>query len=197
MIDFETFQASLPECEDYLLHSYITLCQAELQTRSERELQQAKNALSKCSKDQLFGMLFELGIELPSQEPAEKKLRTRKSILPFGYKEYLTGQGSFFVPKYFNAETHEYCVGSQAVFLQGLATDEKLQRFGTVQQLQAGTLALAELVELNLVYVMENDTCILCTLDMLPNMESTEPPQDVAETAKPSKKAKRQEVVEA
>lgn len=189
-IDIEIFQAELPECEDYLLHSYINVCQAELQTRSERELQQAKNALSKCSKDQLFGVLFELGIEIPP-EPAEKKSRIRKSILPFGYKEYLTEQGSFFVPKYFDVATHQSCVGSQAVFLQGLTADEKLQRFGTVQQLQNQQVQLAELVELGLVYVLQDEVCVVATLDMLPASQTTD---EVA--VKPKKAKQRQEVVE-
>lgn len=194
-IDIEIFQAELPECEDYLLHSYINLCQSELQTRSERELQQAKNALSKCSKDQLFGVLFELGIELPTQESAERKPRIRKSVFPFGYKEYFTEQGSFFVPKYFNAATRESVVGSQAVFLKGLSPEQKLEQFGTVNLLQNQQVQLAELVKLGLVYTMQDGVCVVCTLDMLPASQTTN--EVVATTTKHSKKAKLEVVDQA
>lgn len=183
LIDIETFQATLPACEDYLLHSYINVCQNELKIRSERELELAKNALAKCSKDQLLSVLLHLGIDLPP-EPAEKKSRERKTPVPYGYKSF----GEYFVPKYFNAITRESVVGSQAVFLQGLGRDEKLQRFGTVQQLQAGTLALAELVELGLVYTMQDNTCIPCTLDMLPTAAETATVPD-----KPAKKSKQRQ----
>lgn len=190
IIDLETFQATLPACEDYLLHSYINVCQNELKTRSERELQQAKDALSKCSKDQLLGVLLHLGIEWPAD--SQRKPRERKNPAIYGYKQYCTSDGQYFyVPKFFNPNTREHCVGSQAVFLQGLAPEEKLQRFGTVQQLEAGAINLAQLAELGLVYKMENNTCIPCTLDMLPTAETTTVPD------KPAKKvAKRQEVVE-
>ncbi len=195
LIDIETFQATLPACEDYLLHGYINVCQDELRIRSERELQQAKDALAKCSKDQLLGVLLHLGIELPVEN--QRKPRERKNPAPYGFKQYCTSDGQYFyVPKFFNPNTREHCVGSQAVFLQGLAPNEKLQRFGTVQQLEVGAINLAQLAELGLVYKMQDNSCVVCTLDMVPTAVEIATVPDKP-TAKKSKQRQPEVEVEA
>lgn len=186
--ELEQFEDMLTERTDEAVHDFLRACQNELDSRAQKDLLQAKTTLQKISQQQLLEMLGDLGIELP----ADKKPRARKSrVVPFCYKEFSTNDGKYFVPKYYNTATRESVVGSQAVFLKGLSPEQKLQQFGTVQQLQAGTLALADLVELGLVYTMQDGACVQATLDMLPVLGTATVPD------KPAKKvAKRQPEVE-
>lgn len=97
-IDVEQFQESLPECEDYLLRSYINCAQAELDLRAKREFESAKTALKNCSKPQLLSLLSDLGIELPAA-PSFKK-RVRKNPLPYGWKPYVWQDQQYHVPPF-------------------------------------------------------------------------------------------------
>lgn len=195
--ELEQFEQMLTKRTDQAVRSFWQACQHELDARTQRELEIAKSALSKCSKDQLLSVLLHLGIELPAPD---KKPRERKNPALYGFKEYVTEQGDkFYVPKFFNPATQEHCVGSQAVFLHGLGTNEKLAQFGTVQQLQAGTINLAELVELGLVYTMQDGACVPVTLDMLPAEQPELPPEASAAAEvqpKAGRRTRRQETAE-
>lgn len=173
-MNLDEFKTALSGCSSELLNAYIGVCREELDTRKLKETEKIRETLKHLDKAQLKTLFLDLGLELGGESAgsvavAEKKTRTKRSMIPHGYKYYEVDNTGYYVAPFFNPELKKISKGAKAGWLENLSSEQRLEQFGTIPLLNAGKITLADLVEADqdAVQIMVGETMRLVTREML------------------------------
>lgn len=172
-LNIDEFKMTLTECSSELLEAYLQACQEELKTRKLKETEKLKETLQHLDKAQLRILFADLGLGLEVVESmapvAEKKTRTKRSVIPHGYKEYAVGNTTYYVAPFFNPALNKISKGVKTSWLENLSAEERQEQFGTIPLLTAEKITLADLVEADAeaVQIVVGDTMQSVTTEML------------------------------
>ena len=178
-INIDEFKMTLTECSSELLEAYLQACQEELKTRKLKETEKLKETLQHLDKAQLRILFADLGLGLEVVEStapapvAEKKTRTKRSVIPHGYKEYAVGDTTYYVAPFFNPALNKISKGVKTSWLENLSAEERQEQFGTIPLLTAEKITLADLVEADAeaVQIVVGETMQPVTTEMLVEAE--------------------------
>jgi hypothetical protein len=176
-MNLDEFKTTLAGCSSELLAAYIGACQEELDTRKLKETEKIRETLQHLDKAQLKTLFLDLGFDLGGESAAasfsvavaEKKTRTKRSMIPHGYKHYGTDNTSYYVAPFFHPELKKIAKTAKASWLDNLSSEERLEQFGTLSLLNAGKITLADLLDADqdAVQIMIGETMRLVTREML------------------------------
>jgi hypothetical protein len=173
-MNLDEFKTTLAGCPSELLNAYIDACQEELDTRKLKETEKIRETLKHLDKAQLKTLFLDLGLDLGGESAvpitvAEKKTRTKRSMIPHGYKHYEVDNTGYYVAPFFNTELKKISKGAKASWLENLSSEQRLEQFGTIPLLNAGKITLTDLVgaDQDAVQIMAGDTMRLVTREML------------------------------
>ena len=174
-MNIDDFKTTLAGCSSELLDAYIDACQEELAIRKLKETEKLKETLKHLDKAQLRILFADLGLALEAVEPtvpapvAEKKTRTKRSVIPHGYKEYAVGDTTYYVAPFFNPALNKISKGAKASWLEQLSAEERQEQFGTIPLITKEKITLTDLVEADseAVQIVVGETMQRVTTEML------------------------------
>lgn len=173
-MNLDEFKTTLTGCSSELLNAYIDACQEELDTRKLKETEKIRETLKHLDKAQLKTLFLDLGLELGGESVvsvavAEKKTRTKRSMIPHGYKYYAVNNTGYYVAPFFHPELKKIAKTAKASWLENLSSEQRLEQFGALSLLHSGKITLADLLDADqdAVQIMVGDTMRLVTHEML------------------------------
>jgi hypothetical protein len=186
-MNIDEFKTTLAECSSELVKAYIRAGEEELEIRNLKEVEKIKETLQIWGKTKVKELILGLGFDWKAElavPVAEKKTRSKRSMLPHGYKEYTLNNATYYVAPFFHPELKKISKGVKASWLENLSSSERLEQFSTVHLLTTGQITLTDLVavEPDAVQMMDGETMQLVTHAMLTEVELNTP--DASDTDK-------------